>query len=100
MSITIRLGTKARARSTASRPSRTGSVSNSCARSKSQNSFRLSSLSSTTSTRFANGVSLDHDIAMNPTDTNDAPTLALHALAWTLADPARARRLLDLTGLD
>jgi hypothetical protein len=37
---------------------------------------------------------------MNPTDTNDAPTLALHALAWTLADPARARRLLDLTGLD
>jgi len=37
---------------------------------------------------------------MNPTDTNDAPTLALHALAWTLADPARAHRLLDLTGLD
>jgi len=37
---------------------------------------------------------------MNPTDTNDAPTLALHALAWTLADPARARRLLDLTGLE
>lgn len=37
---------------------------------------------------------------MNPTETNDAPTLALHALAWTLADPARARRLLDLTGLD
>jgi hypothetical protein len=37
---------------------------------------------------------------MNPTDTNDAPTLALHALAWTLADPARARRWLDLTGLD
>ena len=37
---------------------------------------------------------------MNPTDTNDPPTLALHALAWTLADPARARRLLDLTGLD
>jgi hypothetical protein len=37
---------------------------------------------------------------MNPTDTNDAPTLALHALAWTLADSARAQRLLDLTGLD
>ncbi|MGN6820101.1 MAG: DUF3572 domain-containing protein [Sphingomonas sp.] len=37
---------------------------------------------------------------MNPHETNDAPTLALHALAWTLADSARARRLLDLTGLD
>ena len=37
---------------------------------------------------------------MNPDETNDAPTLALHALAWTLADSARARRLLDLTGLD
>jgi len=36
---------------------------------------------------------------MNPPETNDAPTLALHALAWTLADSARARRLLDLTGL-
>jgi len=46
----------ARARATASRPSRTGSATNSCARSRSQNSFRLSSLSSTTSTRFATWV--------------------------------------------
>lgn len=37
---------------------------------------------------------------MNPSETNDAPTLALHALAWTLSDSGRARRLLDLTGLD
>ena len=37
---------------------------------------------------------------MNLTETNDAPTLALHALAWTLGDSARARRLLDLTGLE
>ena len=38
-------------------------------------------------------------------DTNadtqeDAQTLALRALAWTLSDSGRARRLLDLTGLD
>ena len=38
-------------------------------------------------------------------DTNahtheDAETLALRALVWTLAEPDRARRLLDLTGLD
>lgn len=32
-------------------------------------------------------------------ETN-AEALALHALAWTLAEPARAKRLLDLTGLD
>jgi hypothetical protein len=31
-------------------------------------------------------------------DTNDE-TLALQALVWTLAEPARATRLLDLTGL-
>lgn len=31
-------------------------------------------------------------------DTNDA-ALALGALAWTLGDPARAERLLALTGL-
>lgn len=31
-------------------------------------------------------------------DTNDA-AIALHALAWTLADPARAERLLAVTGL-
>lgn len=31
-------------------------------------------------------------------DTNDE-TLALQALAWTLAEPKRATRLLDLTGL-
>lgn len=29
----------------------------------------------------------------------DAAALALQALAWTLADPARAERLLALTGL-
>lgn len=29
----------------------------------------------------------------------DAATLALHALAWTVAEPARAARFLDLTGL-
>jgi hypothetical protein len=33
-------------------------------------------------------------------DTNDAETLALAALGWTLGDPARAERLLALTGLD
>ena len=36
-------------------------------------------------------------------DTNgespDGSTLALQALAWTLADPQRAMRLLDTTGL-
>jgi hypothetical protein len=31
-------------------------------------------------------------------DTNDE-TIALQALVWTLAEPARAVRLLDLTGL-
>ena len=38
---------------------------------------------------------------MPPPETNaDAPaTLALRALAWTLTDPARAMRLLDVTGL-
>ncbi|MCW3835221.1 DUF3572 domain-containing protein [Sphingomonas canadensis] len=34
------------------------------------------------------------------TNTEDAATLALGALAWTLGDPARAERLLALTGLD
>jgi len=36
-------------------------------------------------------------------DTNlpgDAAVLALQALAWTLAEPARADRLLALTGID
>ena len=33
-------------------------------------------------------------------DTNDAETLALAALGWTLGEPARADRLLALTGLD
>ncbi len=37
---------------------------------------------------------------MRGPDTNlDADELALRALVWTLADPARAMRLLDLTGL-
>ena len=33
-------------------------------------------------------------------DTNDAETLALAALGWTLGEPARADRLLALTGLN
>ena len=33
-------------------------------------------------------------------DTNDAETLALAALGWTLGEPERAQRLLALTGLD
>ena len=33
-------------------------------------------------------------------DTNDAETLALAALGWALGEPARAQRLLALTGLD
>lgn len=36
---------------------------------------------------------------MPPSETND-DTLALTALVWTLEEPARAARLLDLTGLD
>lgn len=37
---------------------------------------------------------------MQSTDTNyDPAALALQALAWTLADSARAERLLALTGL-
>ena len=35
-----------------------------------------------------------------PDTIHDAPTLALQAMAWTLAEPMRAARLLDLTGLD
>lgn len=39
---------------------------------------------------------------MRAPDTNrgDGTTIALGALAWTLAEPARAERLLALTGLD
>ena len=33
-------------------------------------------------------------------DTPDATALGLQALAWTLSDPDRAQRLLDVTGLD
>lgn len=33
------------------------------------------------------------------TNANAAETLALGALAWTLAEPARAERLVTLTGL-
>lgn len=35
----------------------------------------------------------------SPTTNEDAASLALRALAWTLGDPARADRLLALTGL-
>ncbi len=34
------------------------------------------------------------------TNDDDAETLALTALVWTLGEPARAQRLLDTTGLD
>ena len=41
---------------------------------------------------------------MGRPDTNDpaspADIVALQALAWTLGEPERARRLIDLTGLD
>ena len=37
---------------------------------------------------------------MRASETNeDANALALRALAWTLAEPDRANRLLDITGL-
>ncbi len=39
--------------------------------------------------------------AKPPAHTNDeAGALALQALAWTLAEDARAQRLLDVTGLE
>jgi hypothetical protein len=34
-----------------------------------------------------------------PDTIHDASTLALQAMVWTLAEPARAERLLSLTGL-
>ncbi|SMF61508.1 DUF3572 family protein [Allosphingosinicella indica] len=37
---------------------------------------------------------------MTGQETNEAETVALGALGWTLADDARAERLLALTGLD
>jgi hypothetical protein len=38
---------------------------------------------------------------MRTAETNPDPTdLALRALVWTLAEPDRAQRLLDTTGLD
>lgn len=38
---------------------------------------------------------------MRPRETNqDASVLALRALGWTLDEPDRAQRLLDVTGLD
>ena len=35
-----------------------------------------------------------------PEPDTDAPTLALQALVWTLAEPDRAERLLAITGMD
>jgi hypothetical protein len=35
-----------------------------------------------------------------PRVETNAEAIALQALVWTLGDPARASRLLDLTGLD
>ena len=37
---------------------------------------------------------------MRAKDTPDAQAIGLQALAWTLSDPDRAQRLLDVTGLD
>ncbi|HEX8387739.1 MAG TPA: DUF3572 domain-containing protein [Sphingomonas sp.] len=37
---------------------------------------------------------------MRAKDTPDATAIGLQALAWTLSDPDRAQRLLDVTGLD
>jgi hypothetical protein len=37
---------------------------------------------------------------MRPRSTNDAEALALSALATTLTDERRARRFLDLSGID
>jgi hypothetical protein len=37
---------------------------------------------------------------MSAPETNDHEIIALSALAWTLGDPARAERLIALTGLD
>ncbi|WP_375427254.1 DUF3572 domain-containing protein [uncultured Sphingomonas sp.] len=37
---------------------------------------------------------------MRRQDTPDAASLALRALVWTLGEPDRAQRLLDVTGLD
>ena len=37
---------------------------------------------------------------MTGQETNEAEAIALAALGWTLADDARAARLLALTGLD
>ena len=39
-------------------------------------------------------------MAARETIHHDPATLALQALVWTLAEPARAARLLSLTGLD
>ena len=35
-----------------------------------------------------------------PETNHDAAALALQALVWTLGEPSRAARLLDVTGLD
>jgi hypothetical protein len=37
---------------------------------------------------------------MRARETNDPVALALNALVWTIGDPARASRLLALTGLE
>ena len=42
----------------------------------------------------------DTNYRTNADTREDAETLALRALVWTLGEPDRARRLLDLTGLD
>jgi len=36
---------------------------------------------------------------VTPDTIHDASTLALRAMVWALSEPARAARLLDLTGL-
>lgn len=40
-----------------------------------------------------------HNASPSGTETRGADVLALEALGWALSDPARAERLLSLTGL-
>ena len=105
-----RLGTNSRARASASRPSATGSTAKPLALSRSQNSLRLRSLSSTTNILFATERSYIScrtlywlgkvlTIIRERTPSRDPQGLALAALGWVLSDQPRAERLLALTGL-
>ncbi|MFN4135712.1 MAG: DUF3572 domain-containing protein [Novosphingobium sp.] len=100
----------------ASRPSATGSTANPLARSRSQNSLRLRSLSSTTRILFVTekpfpictrtdpycprkALTIIRDRQPAPDARSDAGAIALRALGWILADTERAARFLGLTGL-